>query len=595
MQMSVLVAAPLRRRSRAPLYIAVAVVALAAGFVAAFFARAELYRGEALPGVRVLGTDVGGLDRAAAARAIARAAAPRLREPVRIVAARHTLRLQPGQVFRLDAPATAGYAVTAGRALPDRAVALLSPAPPARDVVPVLRLRQPAAARLVRKLSAYADAPRSASVALTDAGFVVRPARSGTRLDTAGLFADLRRHMATGHSTISVRYLRAAPAIGNAQATEAARTARTLLAAPVTVHFRGATATTLAPDRLARLLAFRPSGHRYVVTFDAVRAGNALRRFVDPWRKRATNAQFDTSGPVVRVIPSRTGIDIDEQGAADALAAAAYSRTDRTADLSLAAVPADLTTQEAQALGIRRRLTTFTTDMGPSSSNRIHNVHLMADFIDGTIIKSGQVFSFNEVVGPRTAERGFLEGQMIVGGLVLPAIGGGVCQTATTLFNNAFEAGLPILERHNHNLYLSHYPLGRDATVSWGGPDLKFGNDLKHAILIKTSYTDSTLTFSFYGTPQARRVVVRVGPETNFKAPTTSYAIDPTAPAGSVRVESGSGRSGFDLTVERIVYERGKLLRRGEFPSRYIPEGPTYVYGPGRTPPGPYFVLPTSP
>ena len=69
---------------------------------------------------------------------------------------------------------------------------------------------------------------------------------------------------------------------------------------------------------------------------------------------------------------------------------------------------------------------------------------------------------------------------MIVGRLLLPSIGGGVCQTATTLFNNAFELGLPILERHNHSFYISHYPLGRDATVSWGGPDFEFRNDLEH-------------------------------------------------------------------------------------------------------------------
>jgi vancomycin resistance protein YoaR len=595
MQMSVLVAARPRRRSRVPLYLTLALATLTAAVPAAFFARAHLYRGEALPGVRVLGTDVGGHDRASAAREIAGVAAPRLLTPVRIVAAGHNLELMPAQVLRLDARATAGQALASGQAFPERAIALLSPAPPARNVEPVLRLRQPAAARLVRKLAVFSNRPRSATVAVTDAGLVVKPEHVGTRVDTSALFAALRSHVATGHSSIRVRYVRAAPAIGNAQAAEAARTARTLLAEPVTVRFRGATVAALAPDRLARLLAFRPSGHRYVVTFDTERSGNVLRRFVDPWRKRARNAQFDTSRPAVRVIPSRMGIDIDDQAVADALAAAAYSRVDRTADLSLHARPAELTTEEALALGIRRRLTTFTTDMGPSSSNRIHNVHLMADFINGTIIRSGQVFSFNEVVGPRTTERGFLEGQMIVGGLVLPAIGGGVCQTATTLFNNAFEAGLPILERHNHNLYLSHYPLGRDATVSWGGPDLRFGNDLKHAILIKTSYTNSTLTFSFYGTPQGRRVVARTGPETNFKTPTTSYAVDPSAPRGSVRVESGSGRSGFDVTVERTVYERGKLLRRGKFPSRYIPEGPTYIYGPGRTPPGPYFVLPSSP
>ena len=76
---------------------------------------------------------------------------------------------------------------------------------------------------------------------------------------------------------------------------------------------------------------------------------------------------------------------------------------------------------------------------------------------------------------------------MILGGVLIPSIGGGVCQMATTIFNAAFEAGLPMRERHNHSCYISHYPMGRDATVSWGGPDLVFRNDLDHAILIKAS------------------------------------------------------------------------------------------------------------
>src|SRR6185436_17393894 len=142
---------------------------------------------------------------------------------------------------------------------------------------------------------------------------------------------------------------------------------------------------------------------------------------------------------------------------------AAHRRGDRTAPLALAAIEADLTTADARGLGITERISSFTTEMGPSSSNRIHNVHLMADYIDGTIVKPGETFSFNESVGPRTPERGFLEGQMIVGSLLLPSIGGGVCQTATTLFNNAWELGLPIVERHNHSFFISHYPTGRDA------------------------------------------------------------------------------------------------------------------------------------
>jgi vancomycin resistance protein YoaR len=231
--------------------------------------------------------------------------------------------------------------------------------------------------------------------------------------------------------------------------------------------------------------------------------------------------------------------------------------------------------------------------MGPSSANRIWNVHLMADYIDGTIIEPGQVFSFNEVVGPRTLQRGFREGQMIFGSLLLPAVGGGVCQTATTLFNNAFDLGLPVSERHNHSWYISHYPIGRDATVSWGGPDLQFRNDLNHAILIKSSYTDATLTFTFYGAPQGRKIVSTTGPQTNFRSPETSYAYDPNAPRGSVLTVAGSHERGFDITVYRKVYERGKLIRKDSFTSNYVAVGDTIVYGPGTHPPRIDFVLPS--
>ena len=182
---------------------------------------------------------------------------------------------------------------------------------------------------------------------------------------------------------------------------------------------------------------------------------------------------------------------------------------------------------------------------------------------------------------------------MIIGSLLLPSIGGGVCQTATTLFNNAFELGLPILQRYNHSFYISHYPMGRDATVSWGGPDFAFRNDLASAILIKTSYTDSTLTFSFYGTDPQRRVVADTGPQVNWRQPETTYALDPYAPRGSVRTVAGSNQQGFDVTVSRARL-RARQAEAQATPSRahYIPVGPTKIYGPGSSIPGPYFVLP---
>jgi len=417
----------------------------------------------------------------------------------------------------------------------------------------------------------------------------VTPAQEGLQLDNASLLRRLSRDTIVVDAPF--KHLR--PAISDSAAQAAATEARALLAQPVLIDYHGAQRGSVSTTQMARALSVEPSGNRLTVKLD----GEALAKLVRPrlgkWIQRAHNAHFVVAGAKVSVTPSQPGRDVDPAQLARAITAAATAG--QVARVELGARQPDLTTAKAHALGIREKLTSFTTEMGVSSSNRIHNVHLMADYIDGTLIQPGEVFSFNDVVGPRTSERGFLEGQMIIGSLVLPSIGGGVCQTATTLFNDAFELGLPILERTNHNLYLSHYPLGRDATVAWGGPDFKFKNDLKHGILIKTSYTDSTLTFTFYGTNEHRRVVATTSSQTKWTGPSMNYAIDPNAPRRSAKVVQGTGEKGFDVSVDRTVYDAsGKELRHDTFKSHYIPDSPTTVYGPGRTPPGPYIVLPPS-
>ena len=577
-----------------PILFVLFLLAAAAGLAAGVYAlRGHMYAHEALPGVRVLGADVSGRGATRAAARIEQAAAPRLAAPVTVVAAGHTMTLTPGSLVRVDSEATAAAALQAGRgSVTSRSLALLSPLPPSRDVAPVLVLRRKAAGALFAKLDGYGKPAASATVTLDGLRPVVHPARAGTRVDQRAFIDALDRHVATGHSAIVVRYRRADPAVSTEAATAAAARARAVLSGPVQLRYAGVALGSLGPDRLARMLRFEPHGSALDTAFAPAAVTEAVTPLVAPWRRKAVNARLAPDGTRVRLVPARPGNDLDPAATASALAAATYGATGRIADVTLAPVEPKVTTESLRKLGITRQLVSFTTDMGASSSNRIHNVHLMADFIDGTIIRPGHEFSFNKVVGPRTARRGFLEGQEIIGSLVLPSIGGGVCQTATTLFNDAFETGLPILERTNHNLYLSHYPLGRDATVSWGGPDLVFRNDLKHGILITTSYTDQTLTFTFWGTPQGRRVVAETGPKEDFKSPTMNYAIDPSAPANSVKVVSGSGAEGFSVTVQRTVYEHGKVLRRDSFRSTYIPDGSTTVYGPGGHPPGPYFVLP---
>ena len=571
--------------------ISTAVVVLLALAAGALYLRAADFRGEVLPGTTVAGVELDGLDRSQAASTIDTHVAPRLDRPVTVRAGSRDLVVRPGDVFELDSAATAEAALASSRRTePERVAALVGMRD--HDVDPVLVVDPEGLRALVARVRQAGGRPaRAGAVEMNGLEPVVTPSQPGRFLDRVALLQGIRRAAVEG-GTVTARFTDAEPILNTADAERAADVARNLVAAPVYVFFDGRRLRTLRPLELARMLRFDERGSGFLVSVDEARLARVLDPAIGVHEMRATNARFVIEGDRVRVSQDQPGIGLDVAGAAGRVTAAAYSPDRRIAEVRVGEIAADVTASELTALGITRRVSSFTTDMGVSSSNRIWNVQLMARYIDGTIIEPGETFSFNRVVGERTAERGFREGQMIVGSILLPSIGGGVCQTATTLFNNAFELGLPIVRRYNHSFYISHYPLGRDATVSWGGPDLVFENDLKTALLIKTSYTSETLTFTFYGSPQGRRVVSQTSSQTNWRQPETSYAYDPYAPAGSVRTSSGDYQSGFDVTVSRTVYERGDVLRKDAFKSRYIPVGPTRIYGPGTSPPRVDFTLP---
>ncbi len=553
------------------------VAALVLATVVATVARGLQFRGAAKPGVHVLGVDVGGESRGQIEAHLRRWSA----RVVTIRSGGHAYHVPRGWLVKVDVRSTAGRALDAGQIL-----SLL--VPNHVDVAPVVA----PAGNSGNVLHALEKSNRPAvSSTVTVHGTIVTttPASNGLELDRSALL----RLLSENGRRVAAPFKSIKPPLLDPAARSAASTVRLLLARPVVVDYHGARRGSLRPAQLARALRIRPRAHTFAVGFDPEALARVVRPRLGSWIKRAHNARFAVAGDRVRVVRSRPGRDLHPLQLAAAVTAAAHA--DHVAHVELGPRAPDLTTAKAHALGISRKLVSYTTQMGVSSSNRIHNVHLMADFIDGTVVEPGQKFSFNDVVGPRTAERGFLEGQEIIGSLVLPSIGGGVCQTATTLFNDAFELGLPILARTNHNLYLAHYPIGRDATVAWGGPDFQFRNDLKHGLLIKTSYSDQTLTFTFYGTAEGRRVVSHTGPQTNWTKPAMNYAVDPNAPRGSSKVVAGTGELGFDVVVDRTVYAKsGKKLRGDVFKSHYIPDSPTTVYGPGRTPPGPYIVLPSS-
>jgi vancomycin resistance protein YoaR len=181
-------------------------------------------------------------------------------------------------------------------------------------------------------------------------------------------------------------------------------------------------------------------------------------------------------------------------------------------------VEPELTTAEADALGIRepvggaRAFQQGAEAAGPgpgfttyhaAGEPRVTNIHRMADIVRGTVVEPGETFSINEVVGERTTANGFVAAGAISQGQHVEEIGGGVSQFATTTFNAAYFGGYDITEYQAHSEWFNRYPPGREATMGYPSPDLKFENDSDHGILVWTSYTDTSLTVTLYSTPYA--------------------------------------------------------------------------------------------
>jgi vancomycin resistance protein YoaR len=587
------IARPIRELSRlATIALVLAVLVAAAG--ALMFTRAVTLRNAVLPGVSVAGVDVGGRSRVDARAMLEQELGARLGRRVRVTVGQRSFVLRPDRVWELDAAATEQRAFEAARgSFLSRLEALAAPFAFGRSVAPVLELRPAERRKVGSTLRGLTKRPVDARLRVEGEDVIVEPSRLGTTVRLDPLLASVRSATLGGSGAVSARVMSEQPAITTEEADVVADRGRTFLAAPVGIRFKGQRVGELSPRRLAALVRFRPAGGTYELTLAGDELRDALLPMVQAELREPVDATFDVAGTRVHVVRSRPGTTLDVAKARRAVLGAGLGPRRRVAAVGLTTLAAHFTTKDAKPLGIREQISTFTTDMGESSANRIWNVHLLGDYVDGTIIEPGETFSYNEEVGPRTVERGFREGQMIFGGVLIPSIGGGVCQTATTIFNAAFEAGLPIEERTNHSFYISHYPLGRDATVSWGGPDLVFKNDLDHAILVKATYTDYTFTVTFYGTNQGRKVVATTSTPTNYTQPTLQYAVDPSAPPNSVRTAAGGG-PGFDVNVHRKVYERRKLIREDDFFTRYVPQNPTAIYGPGRKPPGPYVYLPTS-
>jgi vancomycin resistance protein YoaR len=274
-------------------------------------------------------------------------------------------------------------------------------------------------------------------------------------------------------------------------------------------------------------------------------------------------------------VPAKDGLVVDVERTSKALLAAAIAPQNRTARLAVALSAPERSTADAKAMGIIGVVGSYTTTYG-GTPGRLHNVQLVAQLIDGALIAPGKTFSFNGTTGERTADKGFEEAPVIINGELQNGLGGGICQVSTTVFNAAYESGLQIDQRTNHALYISHYPTGRDATVNYPDLDLKFTNDTRHWILLRTFVGAGSLTVNLYGTPQNRRVESETADLVVTGETPVKRVDDPGLFKGETETEL-VGSPPRETNVHRKVYlANGTLLHDDTWSSHYVGE-PTVI------------------
>jgi vancomycin resistance protein YoaR len=527
-------------------------------------------------GTRIAGVDVGGLSSTAATHLLEKRFASVASMPVTFVGAGKTFRITPSSFgVAVDWPAAVGIARQQGGGLAVvrgyRRIRLeLFP----QDVAPRVRVYGPGLDYELGLLArAVAEPQREAHLVRRGLHITIAPGSPGRSLDRAATRALLVDSLSSfSRLPVALPVVVKAPGVTVASLVDTQRLAARMISAPVTMT-AGATRLRLPRWRIATMLDLATLRLSGPVADDYF---GRLRKQLD---RQARDATFAVSGSRVRVVAARPGVELDAPHSADLIAAAAKRTQNRSVALVLAVGRPNRSTAQAEAMGITGTVGTFETFYG-GDPNRIHNVQLVAHLVDGALIAPGSTFSFNGTTGERTAAKGFLEAPVIVNGELQTGLGGGVCQVSTTVFNAAYEGGLPITARTNHALYISHYPLGRDATVDYPDLDLKFVNDTGHWLLLRTWVGASSLTVGLYGTPQHRRVDSFPQPLKAGAPPPVQKTVDATLKPGQVVVDD-PGVPAQSTSVERKVFApSGKLLSDQTWYSSYRAEPKIVRVGP---------------
>ena len=567
---------PKRARRRFPFWWALVVLVLLATPIAAALYLGRDTGSSISAGTEIDGVPVGGMT-VLEARAV-------VREHGNALIARGLVFVVGGNRFQID-PATIALRPNAAAAVAtaqtdssfvDRLKGRLGFA--STRTIPLTYLFSPSAYKraTLPVRQAVSIAPRSASIATTVPGvFVVTPAVNGQLPQLAGMRSAVRNIGLEGPEiAVAVRVLQ--PVIPTSMAMQAVSRARTFVKTRHIVSLKD-DSRVVPRDVIRRSAGFSQTSKnvRFVIGHGVLRG--YFTRIFGRSERPARDAIFVTNAAgMARIIAGHNGRGVD----VDTLA----HTWEQTPSLKIVPItvgirePA-LTTEKARNLGVKQIVGQFFTPY--TGGARVTNIKRAAEILDQFILPAHATFSLNDALGERTLQRGFVAAPMIGEHNVLKdSVGGGVSQVATTTFNAAFFSGLKLIAHTPHSFWITRYPMGREATVSWGDPQLIFTNNWDAPIVILTHTNDAGITVQFLSDPLGRKVVAVEGKPYSYTKAKIVRKRDPTLAPGEAKVKQVKGQDGFHIKYGRRIYKNDKLISQEMWHWRYAPEDGIILVGP---------------
>jgi len=279
---------------------------------------------------------------------------------------------------------------------------------------------------------------------------------------------------------------------------------------------------------------------------------------------QARDASSDIIGKDLRIIPHRDGQEVDIDQLKEAVDYV-NSNENSFRELEIYAVSPEKTVEVYEKNLFTSTLGTASTQFYTSTDNgkaRAVNIKLATDIINGTLIAPGQTFSFNGVVGPRSADRGYQVAHVYESGEVVDGIGGGICQVSSTLYNSVLYADLEIADRRSHMFIVPYVPLGTDATVDYGSQDFKFVNNTEYPIRVEGFVSeDNKVHFKIVGTDPDPSVSVKIKSVTLEEIPYEVVYVDDPNLAEGTKIVKNEGMNGYVAEAFKVYYKNGSFLK----------------------------------